>query len=202
MHHHHSIKNNEMEAPHEPVVGAIIAITVVSIVMNALFTHMWFSIIIQIILFIHLVKCIIEYLQNAEARRNYQYHTEINEVIQIWVALIIVSIIMRVLFDGQWFAQIAPAVLRIKAIEITVLYLVTLTQRNHQKQLQSTTIYVQQPIYTSVQSVDTQTTEKIYKPTKFTTSNEENLIHYCPICGEKTDSSASFCPYCGTDLRR
>ncbi|MHA1796150.1 MAG: zinc ribbon domain-containing protein [Promethearchaeota archaeon] len=193
---------SQEKAPHEPIVSALIALRVVSIVFLGLFGHTWFEAIIVLILFISLIKNVIEYLQNAEIRRNYRYNTQINEVAGIWIALIVVSIIMQVFLGKVWYAQIAPAILQIKAVEITILYLVTLTQNNRNKRAYG------HPAQSSVNYNQVATaSDSEYALYTIRVKNEEEQksdenLRYCPICGEKAESNAKFCPYCGTNLDR
>ncbi|MHA1775584.1 MAG: zinc ribbon domain-containing protein [Promethearchaeota archaeon] len=204
---------SQEKAPHEPIVSALIALRVVSIVFLGLFGHTWFEAIIVLILFISLIKNVIEYLQNAEIRRNYRYNTQINEVAGIWIALIVVSIIMQVFLGKVWYAQIAPAILQIKAVEITILYLVTLTQNNRNKrELSQNSDYAYNayghPAQSSVNYNQVATaSDSEYALYTIRVKNEEEQksdenLRYCPICGEKAESNAKFCPYCGTNLDR
>ncbi len=194
------------EAPHDQMVGALIALTVVSIVMNGLFNHVWFSVIPQIVLLIHLIKSIAQYFRDVEIRKAYIYHTELNDMLGLWVALIIVSIIMSFLFDNIWFAQIAPAVLRIKAVETTILYFVTLSQANRQKQAATSTVYIQPQPYVEVEATfQSAATEMPYSApitVVATQEHHEGENRFCHTCGEQVNTGMSFCAYCGTDLRR
>lgn len=194
------------EAPHEPVVGTFIALTVVSIIMNALFYHVWFAVIPQIVLLIHLIKNIVEYIRNEEARKSYPYHTDIDDVAKIWIATIIISIIMRAIFHGMWVGQIAPAVLRIKAIEITILYFVTLNRQKQSTQARApTTVYIQPEAYITPEvtvRVKTPDTTLYGNPAQSATSQPEIQYRYCHICGEKVNAEMNFCAYCGSNLNR
>lgn len=218
--HHSSVYQDK--APHEPVVSALIALRVVAIIFFGIFNHTWFGALIVFVLFINLVKNVVEYLQNTEARRNYRYHTEIGEVARIWIALIVVSIIMEVFFGKIWFAQIAPAVLQIKALEIAILYLVTLTQNNREKQQHhaSTTAVYSAQLY-GQRNQSAASSNESYTEGNAAADSEYELYtirikpaqvpdayapdetgQYCPTCGEKAEQNAKFCPYCGTSLDR
>ncbi|MHA1618116.1 MAG: zinc ribbon domain-containing protein [Promethearchaeota archaeon] len=195
------------EAPHDNMVGALIALTVVSIVMNGLFNHIWFSVIPQIVLLIHLIKSVAQYFRDVEKRRNFVYKTEIDELIGIWVANIIVSIIMSVLFNNVWFAQIAPAVLRIKAVEITILYFVTLSQANRQKKAVTATVYIQPRAYVEVEAtIQSTPAEMAYSAPIRVVATQAPQVHqevenrYCHTCGEQVETGMSFCAYCGERL--
>lgn len=203
--HNHHGKHDEDDGPHAKVVGALIALTVVSIVMNALFAGAWWALIPQIVLLVHLIKAIILFIQEADLRKNYPYHTELDDVIKIWVALLIVSIIMNAIFwNGFWIAEIPKAVLRIKAVEITILFFVTMSRNRKMAENSAATVYVQ-PIYVQPGiSVIQATEESAYSPTirvKSPANNSVESARFCSNCGGSVDLEMQFCTNCGSQLR-
>lgn len=216
MSHHHSHQHSE--APHESMVGAIIALTVVSIVFQAPFAmNTWWATLVQIILAINMIKEIIIYLTNIDARRGYRYQIGGDDLVGIWIATIVVSIVMDWIFPWEpWYAQIAPAVLSIKAIETTVLFFITRAQINKEKQvhhLQSHQHLYGRPETPSrpiVQVVDMESYSSPYpnnslkREIKNYSSIHNPVLNespvYCPMCGQKHQDNDKFCSNCGAEL--
>ncbi len=212
---HNSVEKTR-DAPHEGVVGSLIALTVVSIVMDGLFLYYWWATLVKVILALVLIKEIIQFISNADARRNYQYHTSGEDVLHIWIAAIIVSVAMSLIFHWDpWWARIAPAVLNIKAIEITILLIVTKLQESEQqrkdgqmKAVQSYSGYGQPARVIRVVEEEAQApmASTVMESTVQQYSSIENQkpaenATFCPMCGKQHGPEDRFCPGCGSDLR-
>ena len=192
--------HSDHDGPQSEMVGALIALAVVTIVFNGLFFDAWWAILVKIVLAFNFIKEIIKYLNNDTARKNYRYHTNKDEVIQLWIATIIVSVILSILFDGQWWALIVPTVLKIKAVEITILYIITRNQLSKDArtaEMARSDVYGQaQPIRRVVQVVAT--TEA---SAPMVTISSEVGAAFCPMCGAGHDADDLFCQNCGNDIR-
>lgn len=217
MSHHHCHKHCS-EAPHESMIGAIIALTVVSIVFQAPFAEStWWAVLVQVILTINMIKEIIIYLTDADARRGYKYATTGDDLLGIWIATIIVSIVMDWIFPWEpWFAQIAPAVLSIKAIEITVLFFVTKAQQNKEKETRH--IQTQYHLYGQhasnsrpmIRVVESETKRPIVSNSSLQReldnyssiqkSIPNDIPVFCAMCGHKHQEGDKFCSNCGAEL--
>ena len=214
---HKTSHYHEHDAPHESMVGAIIALAVVSIVLQGIAPFRWWVSIIQVVLAINMIKEIIYYLTDDKARKSYHYSTTGEDLMQIWIATIIVSIIMNWIFPNDpWYAQIAPTVLSIKAIEITILFFVTKAQNSklkHHHHIQthghlyghSSDALPNPTIQVSHNSAEknTQTTSlnrEIRNYSSLRNQQPADIPSFCPMCGERHSENDRFCPNCGANL--
>ena len=197
--------HNHKKAPHRKLVDAIIGLAVVSIVMNSLFLGVWWALIVQIVLFIHVIDEVLKLAKKTELRKNYRYRISQKQLINHWIGAIIVSIVMNAFFAGVWFAEIPVVILNIEAIVITIEFIKTREQDKKETQrvqappkvfvhhssmnnsnAQATAIY-QTMEYTSVSSQDA-------------TNLESSIIRYCSMCGQERRGEASYCPACGSEF--
>ncbi len=181
--HHHK----HGQAPHDEFVGALIGFVVVRIIMHGLFDGQWWALIPIIATFFHMVKEGLNYIQDKEARQNYQYYTNSEDLFGIWVGFIIVNIIMSAIFRGTWIGVMVSSILLIKAIETTVMYIKTQKQTNALPKQQ----YTQHTVIRVVDSYE----EEYAAP-----APEENP-QFCPMCGEHHGVGEKFCAACGTTLQ-
>ena len=183
MHHHkHYHKKNSKQPPHEDVVGALIGFLVVRIVMHALFGGAWWAIIPIIATFFHMIREIINYINDKETRQNYQYSTSTDDLFGIWVAAIIVNIVMVAIFQGGWIGDLVSTILMIKAWETTIMFIWT------RKQARELTPH-NAPIIRVVVSEEDQPAPAA--------SGEENP-QFCPMCGQHHNREENFCAACVT----
>ena len=204
MSHHHHVHHAKHEEPHSEMVGALIALVVISIVFDGLFFYSWWVNLIKFILLIHLIKEIIHFLSRDD-RKSYRYHTKGEDALHLWIATIIVSVVMSIIFNGQWYARIAPTVLLIKAVETSILAIITKNQDYTEKQQHNASrvvLYGQaQPELRRVIRVVTTDEESASVDNSYTESDYKALPTFCPMCGSGHDNSDRFCPSCGVDLR-
>ena len=214
---HKSSHSHNHDAPHDSMVGAIIALVVVSIVFEGIFFGAWWATLVQVILTIHMIKEIVMYISNAEVRRNYHYSTTGEDVWHFWLALIIVSAAMSLIFPyDPWFARIAPAVLSIKAIETTILYFISRNNRNNQKHTQHVAhhshMYGQSQSVRPMIRVVVESDESNHNSLDREVANYSSIsvktpsdsgrsASFCSMCGKEHDSADRFCPSCGSELR-
>jgi len=194
-------ENTDEKMPHSEIVGVLIALVVISIAMEGIGLPGWISAIPIVALSFSLVAKIVEYFKNREARINYQYHKEFKDVLNIWVAAIIISIVMGALFHREWFAAIPITVLNIKAVEITIVFLVAQSQKK-QRELEAS--YEHQPaVYVQpVQVIPTvQYPDGTSQQTVVSNYQEEIPMRiYCQHCGGRMAKTTNFCPHCGGNL--
>ena len=172
------------QAPHEEFIGALIGFIVVRIIMHALFYGQWWALIPIVATFFHMVKEGLNYLNDKEARQNYQYHTTSDDLFGMWVGFIIINIIMNAIFHGIWIGVMVSSILLIKAIETTVMYIKT------QKQSPELTQHHEAPAIRVVVSEE----QEYAMP-----ASEENP-KFCAMCGEHHGAGEKYCAACGNAL--
>jgi glucan phosphoethanolaminetransferase (alkaline phosphatase superfamily) len=205
------------------MVGALIALVVVSIVFEGIPLFGWIETLVKLILFFHLIKEIIQYFSLSKEQKAYRYHTTGEDLWHIWLATLIVSIILNAIFPHDpWWARIAPSVLIIKAIETSILFFVTRHQNqkeNQQEMMNKSDLYGRYESDTKyspqtepvVRVVNTPTSPKQSQQTFKTSMNynyqppeysEQDTPSYCPMCGEKHSKQDQYCARCGANLRQ
>jgi hypothetical protein len=164
---------------------------VVGIVFNGIFSwNPWWAVLVRLILTISLIVEFFKFISNREARVNYQYYTTHQELLNIWIAAIIVNVTMHLIFHGLWVGQIPSAVLMIKAIEITILYLVT-THQQRKLQVQ-VNIRPVVPIIVPINSSEQASSQTVVLVAQ---------SQFCSQCGAERGTVDDYCAHCGAKLR-
>jgi zinc-ribbon domain len=184
-------EHSHSPAPHDKFMGLLIATVIVGIVFDGIFSwNPWWAVLVRLILAISLIVEFFKFINNREVRANYRYNTTQKELLNIWIAAIIVNVAMHLIFHGLWVGQIPSAVLMIKAIEITILYLVTV---NQQRKLQAqVNIHSVVPIVVPINSG----TQDIGQTVVLAVQSQ-----YCSQCGAEHGEVDEFCARCGSKLR-
>ena len=178
-------------APHDKFMGLLIATVVVGIVFDGIFSwNPWWAVLVRLILTISLIVEFFKFINNREARVNYRYNTTHKDLLNIWIAAIIVNVVMHMIFHGLWVGQIPSAVLMIKAIEITILYLVT----THQQRKLQAQVNIQPvvPIIVPINSGAQASTQTVVLTAQ---------SQFCSQCGAERSAIDDYCAHCGAKLR-
>ena len=116
------------------------------------------------------------------------------EMKEAWIALIIVSIVMAILFDSAWWSIIPRIVLFFHAIDKSTKYSrIKKEERILKAQESSQRNYVN--------TNESSYYRKQEQPTIIASTSDENAS-FCPLCGSKHERKAVYCSACGTDLKQ
>ena len=216
--HKHKHKNKHKgDGPHEDFFGMIYAVTIWNILSDALFSHAWWAIIVNVVLSISLLSELIKFIQKRDEIKYYPYDTSTDDLTGVIMGAIIVNIVMNVFFPGEWWAEIPCSVLIISAVETGYEFYLTEQRKKREKrqQIPSTSRISQpQPIGTEESDESPAFDQSYYEKEaeepqpiaiKSGKTREEELqeevekkgIKYCPVCGVEKERGAKFCPACG-----